>query len=205
MTFSLLCYIVIHLWDSNISLVSECAPYLSQFGVTDIQAYSKQQFKKLMKYHIFTKNKNEVYSMAVGYKKIDHDAFIQEPFELREYFKTLSVAYSRLQFKIFSRVTPKIASNFHRDPRYKSINYKCVGCSVGVTGGGGGVIGGGGGVGTGSGEELNDSLDSESHVLRCFAYIEERQNLDLTVQTDILKYFQRVIDRRTEEEKNSIT
>ena len=35
-----------------ISLVSEYTPYLSQYGVTDIKAYSKQQFKK----HIFTKN-----------------------------------------------------------------------------------------------------------------------------------------------------
>ena len=187
-----------------ISLVSECRPYLSQFGVTDLQAYTKQQFKRIMKHKIFMKNKNDVCSMAVGYKKIDYEAFLKEPFVPKDYFKSLSVAFSRLQFKIFARVTPKIASNFHRDPRYKSINYRCVGCSVGVTGGAGGVTDGGGGNVSGSGVDLNDSLDSESHVLRCFAYAKERQNLDLTVQADMLQYFQRVIDRRIEEEKNNI-
>ena len=137
--------------------------------------------------------------------KIDHDAFLQEPFKLKVYFRNLSVSLSRLQFKMFSRVTPKIASNFHRDPRYKSINYRCVGCSVGVTGGAGGVSDGGKGVGSDSGKGLNNSVDSESHVLRCFAYAEERRNLDLSVQTDMLKYFQLVIDRRIEEEKNNMS
>ena len=79
-----------------------------------------------------------------------------------------------------------------------------MGCSVGVTGGGGGVTAGRVGNVSGSGEDLNDSLDCESHVLRCVAYSKERRNLDLTVQADMLQYFQRVIDRHIEEEKSNI-
>ena len=44
-----------------------------------------------------------------------------------------------------------------------------MGCSVGVTGGARGVTDGRGGTVSGSGVDLNNSLDSESHVLRCFA------------------------------------
>ena len=99
------------------------------------------------------------------------------------YFKTLGTQQSRLQFKIDSKMCPTVAANFHRDPKFKAIKYMCVGCSVGK-----------------SKEPTIKHLDSESHILKCKAYEDLRENLDLESQRDILSYFQAVIDRRTSED-----
>ena len=62
---------------------------------------------------------------------------------------------------------------------------------------------GGGEAGAGEGGvTLNKSIDSEDHILRCLSYLDLRENLDLNLQSDILKYFQLVIDRRIQEEQN---
>ena len=79
-----------------------------------------------------------------------------------------------------------------------------MGCSVDVIGGAGGVADGRGGTVSCSGEDQKDSLDSESHVLCCSAYAKECRNLDLNVEAEMLQYFQRVINRHIEEEKNNI-
>ena len=65
--------------------------------------------------------------MSEKYKKINTASFSYESFQMKSYFKTLSVQQYRLQFKINSKMTPKIASNFHCDPKYCEINYLCVG------------------------------------------------------------------------------
>ena len=87
-------------------------------------------------------------------------------------------------------MTPKLASNFHRDPKYRAIDYLCVGCSVNTTG---------------RTSELNTSKDGEDHVLRCVGYEDLRQDLDLNSQSDMLTYFQLVIDRRTQQEQSNET
>ena len=98
-------------------------------------------------------------------------------------------------------MVPKIATLYKRDPRYKAMNYLCVGCSVGGRGGArvddAGVAGG---EEAGGEEALNRSLDTIPHVLRCSAYSEYRHGLNLNLQTDVLKYFQLVINKRTEDE-----
>ena len=116
-----------------------------------------------------------------------------ESFKLKSYFKELTINKSRLQFKLNSKMTPKIASNFHRDPKYREIDYLCVGCSVGT-----------GGREDSSGE-LNRNIDTEDHVTRCLGYADLRQNLDLDSQSDLLTYFQLVIDRRIQEEQTTKT
>ena len=174
--------------SSGVSLVRECQPYLEEFGVMNIQAYTKYQIKGIFKKKIFLKNKCELIQMSEKYKKINTECFSRESFQMKSYFKTLSIQQSRLQFKLNAKMTPKIASNFHRDPKYRDINYLCVGCSV--RGGSKSVS-----------EEQTLNTDSEDHVLECFAYSDLRQNLDLDVQSDLLTFFQLVIDRRIAEEQ----
>ena len=121
--------------------------------------------------------------MAQGYKKINHDDLSKHSFRMSDYFTNLDIHLARLQFKLNSLMTPKVASNFHRNPRYKANNYMCVGCSLG------------------EGGDKETNLDSEQHILICKSYSRLRENLDLNKQTDLLKYFQLVIQRRTEEEE----
>ena len=194
------------------SLVTECQPLLAELGITDITAYTKYQWKRTMKYHFFMRNKNQLIEMSKKYKKIDSDELAKEDFRMKSYFKSLNTQSARLQFKINSKMTPRVASNFHRDPKYRSIDYLCVGCSVAKKSQGGSVrVGGGVARGVDGGEAetvageggvtLNKSLDSEDHILRCLSYQDLRQNLDLNKQSEMLKYFQLVIERRIHEEQ----
>ena len=97
--------------DTNtLSLVSECKPYLAQFGITDLRNYSKYQFRRLIKSQIFQKNKREIIQMSERYKKIDTEQLAIESFEMQPYFKTLNLAQSRLKFKLVSKICPTIAS-----------------------------------------------------------------------------------------------
>ena len=160
---------------SGVTLVRECQTYLTEFGIHDIQSYTKYQIKGILRKKIFLKNKCELIQMSEKYKKIDTASFSCESFQMKQYFKELNLQQSRLQFKLNSKMTPKIASNFHRDPKYREMNYLCVGCSV--------------------------RRDSEDHVTRCERYSDLRQNLNLDVQKDLLTFFQLVIDRQTVEEQ----
>ena len=160
---------------SGVTLVRECQTYLTEFGIHDIQSYTKYQIKGILRKKIFLKNKCELIQMSEKYKKIDTASFSCESFQMKQYFKELNLQQSCLQFKLNSKMTPKIASNFHCDPKYCEMNYLCVGCSV--------------------------RRDSEDHVTRCERYSDLRQNLNLDVQKDLLTFFQLVIDRRTAEEQ----
>ena len=102
-------------------------------------------------------------------------------------------------------MTRTIATNFKRDPRYRAIDYLCVGCSVGKRDGAGltddGADADTGAAGGGGGEALNKSRDTEAHVLRCPGYSKYREGLDLGVQSDVLKYFEIIINKRLEDEE----
>ena len=180
-------------------LTNECKPYLESFGLTDIRSLSKYKFKREVKLQIFKKNKNELISISQNYKKINQDEFKNLSFEMQSYFKDLSVQQSRLQFKINSKMTPRVASLFTRDPKYIAIDHLCVGCSVTKTGAGP-IADPPGGSPERRGERFRDS---ESHIVRCLAYADLRQNLDLNIQTHMLTYIQRVIDRRIAQEKDN--
>ena len=179
----------------TLSLFSECKPYLAQFGVSDLRSYSKFQFKRLIKHHIFQKNKKEIIEMSERYKKIDTEKLSTESFEMQSYFKTLNLAQSRLKFKLISKICPTIGSCFHQNPKYKKIGYLCVGCSVKQSGESVSDQ-----VTESSSEELNKSIDTSAHIERCSAYADLRMNLDLRDQRDLLTYVQAVINRRTREE-----
>ena len=84
------------------SLVSEIRPYLEELGISDLQLFSKMQYKRLIKNYIFRKNKENILEMSQKYKKIDIESFSQESFEMKPYFKHLNVGFSRLQMKLDS-------------------------------------------------------------------------------------------------------
>ena len=139
--------------------------------------------------------------MSKNYK-ISYEVLSKDSFKMDSYFKTLNVSQSRLQFMLDSAMTRTVATNFKRDPRYKAIDYMCVGCSVGDRDGAppaddgadtGAAEGGGGGA-------LNRSRDTEAHILRCPGYTKYRDGLNFGVQTDVLKYFELIINKRIEDE-----
>ena len=72
-------------------LICETKGHLQQFGVNDVDQYSKYQWNKIIKQNILLKNKNELLAMSQKYKKIDITRMENELFQVQPYFKTLSV------------------------------------------------------------------------------------------------------------------
>ena len=109
--------------QDHVSLTNELQPVLVEFGIGDFELYSKKEFKRKVKRMLFMKNKMDILKMAQGYKKIDIDKLSTHSFKMCEYFQSLDIHLARLQFKLNSFMTPKVASNFHRDPCYRTIKY----------------------------------------------------------------------------------
>ena len=118
--------------------------------------------------------------MARNYKKIDIDSFSSEPFGVQSYFKQLSVSDSRFKFRLKSRVTAKVANNYHNDKRFKAIGYRCIGCLRDQP----------------IRDDFEISLDTEEHILNCNSYSHLRLNKQMDIDTHVIEYFRQVIALR---------
>ena len=169
--------------QNHIGLVRECEPTLQEFGINNIQSYSKYILKKILKAKFVQKNKSELLDAAKKYKKISPESLSQEEFGVHAYFKTLTVSQSRLRFRLHARMTPRVAMCYKSDRRYMEMGYQCVACRE-------------------VGEPVSqETQDTEEHIMSCLHYSDLREDIDLNTDQGIVKYFQRVISRRTEIEK----
>ena len=102
-----------------------------------------------------------------------------EDFKPKKYLSELCVTKARMTFKIKSNMTPTIRMNFQSDTHYTHDLWSCPGCSIP-----GDVMG---------------SRDTQQHVLICTAYEEYREGKDFSIDKDIVKYFEQVIQRRLDD------
>ena len=98
-------------------LVSECRTFLAQINVREslIKTASKSQWKSIIRSGILEKNRYEVLEMCKGLKKVDYFQLKNEDFELKEYFKTLSLKQSRTLFSIKTNMV-NAKMNYMSDP-----------------------------------------------------------------------------------------
>ena len=107
----------------------------------------------------------------------------QEDFGIHSYFKRLTVSQSRLRFRLYARLTPRVAMCYKADRRYREMGYQCVACRE-------------------AGEPISqETQDTEEHIISCRFYSDLREDINLESHSGIVKYFQRVISRRSETEK----
>ena len=167
----------------NLGLVREMAPFLQEFGIENIQSYSKYQFQKLIKTKIWNRNKLQLLDQSRKYKKISPEILSQEEFGVHKYFRTLTVSQSRLRFRLHARMTPRVAMCFKSDRRFMEMGYQCLGCRE-------------------AGEPVSqETRDTEEHIARCIYYADLREDLDLDSDVGLVTYFQRVISKRADTEK----
>ena len=161
-------------------LYKECSFFLNRFGIVDLTLYSKFQFKKLVKEKIRILNKEKILEQMKRkeYKKIDISVIEKELFNLKPYFKFLSVIDARLRVKIACRMTPTVRMNFQSDPKFTAALWACPGCKDSVS------------------NEVIGCRDTQDHVLICPAYAAFRQGKDLSKDTELVKYFQNIIQHR---------
>ena len=151
-------------------LVEECQEYLVKFGISDITKYSKPQWKRLILDKIDSLNKATLLdTMKCKYKKLDHQKFAEENFELQPYLIDLQTNQARNKFRIRSFMTKTVKMNFPSDEGYKRQLWKCQHCP---------------------------NIDTQSHIQHCPAYEHLREGKNLDNDLDLVKYFQQVIAMR---------
>ena len=89
---------------------------------------SKNHFRNIIKDILYEKNRAELLKWTEKYKKVDHETCSKEKFEVKSYFKTMSIARSRLYFKVLNYITPTIRENFKSDKKFREVKFICSDC-----------------------------------------------------------------------------
>ena len=144
-----------------------------------MKQYSKFQFKRLVKKKILELNKSKLLELAQNkkYKKVDFKELAENDFKVKPYFKNLTIADSRLKFKLVSKMMPYIKMNFPSDKRFASDSWSCENCKL-------------------TNVEVEKPKDTQEHVLVCSAYEKLRQGKNLSEDKDLVDYFRQVLNHR---------
>ena len=73
-------------------------------------------------------------------------------------------------FSLRSRMTETVKANFKGRPEYRKTGWKCEAC--------------------------NSSEDTQDHIMQCISYENLRKGKNLTIDSDLVKYFRQVINLR---------
>ena len=178
-------------------LVLQCEEYLRQWNLTTIEQFTKYQWKVAIRRKIYNKNRDQMLNWCKSYKKLNYNKLSLEKFELKEYFKSMTISRARLFFKIQSSVTPTVRINFKSDKKFKSQKWICTDCMQENN--------------EKSIEQNNDVVtinissreycgftDSQEHLmLQCRANEDLREGKDVVGNNeDCVSFFQQLIKRR---------
>ena len=75
-------------------------------------------------------NKSKLLEIARSkqYKKVNFNDLSENDFNLKQYFKSMSIADSRLRFKVESQMVPLVKMNFQSDKQYTKELWVCDNC-----------------------------------------------------------------------------
>ena len=110
------------------SVVTECLEQLNQWGIHNIDQYSKQQWKKEMKMSMKKKNFQDLLQWSMKYKKVDTEIYRSKPYEMGSYLKNLNLHDSRILFRKNCYMLQTVRLNFKSNKRYKAEGYLCPDC-----------------------------------------------------------------------------
>ena len=158
-------------------IVDECHDFLAKFEIYDLTQYSKYQFKRIVKQKIKELNKSKLLDIAKSkqYKKVNFNDLSCNDFKLKQYFKSLNIADSKLRFKIESQMVPSVKVNFQSDKKYAKELWACDSCLLP------GEIG---------------FRDTQQHIKVCRAFESLREGRDLTKDAELVAYFKEVMKAR---------
>ena len=160
------------IWD-------DCKEFLARYEIHDIVQLSKLQFKRLVKEKIKEMSRTKLIELArkKQYKKVDLADLAINDFDLKPYFRNLSIPDSKLKFKITCHMVPGVKMNFQSDKGYAKKLWVCEACkSPGKLG----------------------LLDSQEHLLVCSAYERFRVGKDFEKDEDLVEYVKCVLQERVQ-------
>merc|ERR1711954_197363 len=76
------------------SVVTDCLQILREHNITNIENYTKYQFKKIVRNIVSLRNHSQMLTWATSYKKVDIEKLRNEKFEVKDYLKNLNVSDS---------------------------------------------------------------------------------------------------------------
>ena len=166
-------------------VVSECLPYLEDWNLSNIEDFTKSQWRLAIKRKIYEKQRRECLESMQGYKKIDYEECSNEKFEMKHYFRTLDIQESRMYYKIKYFLVPTVAMNFKNDKKFRAQNYLCQDCIREELGDDGNIT-------------VTKGLpNSQEHLLyECPANEDIRAGKSLNQTRDLISFFTEVIERR---------
>ena len=109
-------------------IVTHCEDFLNQWNISNVELFTKYQWKKVIRDKIYHKNRDQILNWCKSYKKLDYNKLSLEKFEMKSYFKTMNISKSRLFFKVQSLITPTVRINFKSDKKFKSQKWICTDC-----------------------------------------------------------------------------
>ena len=153
-------------------LSKECQEIAKDLNIIDelnSEDIKMQTFKNITRRKINIENENSIRKKIQNYSKMDETK--EEIFEQKEYLKKLNLKEIRTQFRIRTRMLD-FKFNFKNKNAYAEQNWMCDSCEKAV--------------------------ETQSHVLWCPAYQSLRQDKNLNSEKDLIDYFLKVLDIRTE-------
>ena len=160
------------IWD-------DCKEFLARYEIHDIVQLCKLQFKRLEKEKIKEMNRTKLIELSrkKQYKKVDLADLAINDFDLKPYFRNLSIPDSKLKFKITCHMVPGVKMNFQSDKGFAKKLWVCEACkSPGKLG----------------------LLDSQEHLLVCSAYERFRLGKDFDKDEDLVEYVKCVLQERVQ-------
>ena len=89
--------------------------FLSEFEIYNIQKYSKQSWKGLVREKIREKYRTFLLNEMKKYKKLDYNSLSLEDFGIKDYVLTMNSADSRLKFRERNKCMVSCYSHFPSD------------------------------------------------------------------------------------------
>ena len=158
-------------------LAYDCSEVLCNLNLTNIQEYSKEQWKRIVKKEVFKRNKEDLINETKTLKKISYKT--EDDFERQTYLSDMNVIDARLLFKVKTKMLPTVQMNFVSDEGFSKNLWTCSGC-----------------FNPSLPSLLHGQRDTQQHILSCSGYVHLRMGRNLECEKDLVDHFRDVIRLR---------
>ena len=153
------------------SLYDDISHFLIEHEIVDVKNYSKAEWKTFVKMKVKEADRNFFLESSKKYKKLDHASLALEEEGIKDYFLNLDVAGARIRFKERSLCMSYCKSHYSLAEE-NLLSMFCSFCPQ---------------------EEYVENL---SHWRRCLGYSQFPRSRDLSIEADLISYYQDIIQFR---------
>ena len=155
------------------SLQEDVRQFLAEHEVVDVRHYTKMSWKKFIREKIKEANRLSLLKGLEHYKKVDFLSLSVEKFELKQYFREMTLAQSRIKFRERTRTMKTCKLHFPSHPQYVREMFCCP-------------------------EPNCTEIDSLSHWTVCNKYRHLRDGRNLNEDIQLIEYYRAIIKHREE-------